>query len=157
VTAAAALARLETAGVRLVLRQDGTVGMTAAAQPAADVLAEARLYREAIAALLRQRKAAGRLCRLDPDECATTQSEPALLASGDPTRERKTAGYAAQLVGARRAALMRGVSWADAGAVPPVGAWCYCCNGTHWWGDERGWRCATCHPFQTTPKWKTGE
>lgn len=55
-TPAAALAGLQAAGVRLWLQADGTVGFEAAAPPPPALLAGARTYRDAIAALLRERE-----------------------------------------------------------------------------------------------------
>ena len=49
-TAAAALARLDAAGVRVRLRDDGLLNLTAAGPPPPDVLALARAHRDGIAA-----------------------------------------------------------------------------------------------------------
>ena len=51
-TAAAALARLGAAGVRVRLRDDGSLNLTAAAPPPPDMLVLARAHRDGIAALL---------------------------------------------------------------------------------------------------------
>src|SRR5690349_3494912 len=63
VSAAAALARAEAAGVRLVLDDAGGVRMRAAEPPPADVLAGLRQHREAVAALLTERRRAAFLAR----------------------------------------------------------------------------------------------
>ena len=54
-TAAAALARLDAAGVRVRLRDDGLLTLTAAGPPPPDVLALARAHRDGIASLLARR------------------------------------------------------------------------------------------------------
>lgn len=125
--AAAALSRLCAAGVRVLLRDDGTVALDAAAPPAPTLLADARAHRDGIATLLRELE--GRA----PAPGTTLPSiRPALL-------DMKSDAWAGK----------RPPSWADPGAIPQPGAWCGCCLGRRWWCEVRvplGWRCWTCHP-----------
>lgn len=119
-TPAKALAGLRAAGVAVVLRPDGTVGLTAAAPPPPGLLATARAHRGAIAALLREGDgAAPRPATVSPD---TVPFDPAAK---------------------------RPPSWSNPAAVPRPGVWCGCCRGGRWWCEAsgpRGWRCRTCHP-----------
>lgn len=118
------LAGLRAAGVTVVLRPDGTVGLTAAVPPPPGLLAAARAHRGAIVALLRERAGAA---PVTPSDAAPPS--PGIVPA-DPAAKRPP-------------------SLADLTVVPRPGAWCSCCRGRGWWceaSDPRGWRCATCHP-----------
>lgn len=116
------LTGLRAAGVAMVLRPDGTVGLTAAASPPPELLAAARAHRAAIVALLRER------------DGVAPRPAPAPVSPGiDPTDP----------------AAKRPPSWSDPAAMPRPGAWCGCCRGKRWWreaADPQGWCCWTCHP-----------
>jgi hypothetical protein len=162
-TAAAALARAQAAGVRLRLTPDGTVEVEADRPPPPEVLHELRQWRAQIAALLAERD---------------IPSEPGGLvgSNDDPERRALAAYYGGELSapsylpsdpddyrdGLRLAALMRPPSWSGPTPPPPRGAWCSCCGrsnpqaGGRWWrprhprtdglGLGPGWRCWRCHP-----------
>lgn len=118
------LAGLRAAGVTVVLRPDGTVGLTAAVPPPPGLLAAARAHRGAIVAFLRERAGAA---PVTPSDAAPVS--PGIIPA-DPAAKRPP-------------------SWADSATVPRPGAWCSCCRGWRWWreaSDPRGWRCWTCHP-----------
>lgn len=57
IVAASVLAKLDAAGVLLTLQPSGKVTITAGAQPAAELIAGARVHRDAIIAFLRERAA----------------------------------------------------------------------------------------------------
>lgn len=40
-------------------------------------------------------------------------------------------------------------AWADFRFTPPACHTCSSCGRNAFWGDESGWRCATCHPTIT--------
>lgn len=83
-TATAALARLDAAGVRVRLRDDGSLNLTAAAPPPPAVLALARAHRDGIAALLAE-QAQQAACRgFVPITPATTTSPLAPARTGSP-------------------------------------------------------------------------
>jgi len=118
-SAAAALARAEAAGVRFRLAPGGGVRMEAAAPPPPDVLADLRRWREDVAALLAARKG----------QAARPAAPPAPAAWW-----RLPYGEA------------RGRAFAEARAMPGA---CPCCAGRRWWreADEAPpGRCMACHP-----------
>jgi hypothetical protein len=154
VSAAAALARAEAAGIRLRLRPDGGVRMEAAVQPPPDVLTDLRRWREDVAHLLAARE--GRAGAPPPDpEAAAMQAFREAESAGAylPLPE---AEHRAATTGLMRAALMRPPAWGERpDCRPPPGAWCGCCGrnppsyGGRWWQEAnapKGWRCATCYP-----------
>ncbi len=157
-SAAAALAQAEAAGIRLRLRPDGGVRMEAAVQPPPDVLADLRRWREDVAHLLAVRQGLAARPRKDPeaaadgqrghrghrghklpptDDAADTAHEAAAIQA---TREAEAAGaypvlpeaeHKAATAGLLRAALMRPPSWGERpDCCPAPGAWCSCCGRT---------------------------
>jgi hypothetical protein len=157
VSAAAALARAEAAGVRLRLHPDGLMRMEAASPPPAAVLAELRQHREGVAALLAAR---AQPATPTPDaEHATIMAEPELPPAGSPERERQDRRHRATLAGLLASGLQRPPAWSDPASEPPPGAWCGCCGrfsriGGRWWREAEaplGWRCWTCHPPDGRP------
>ncbi len=130
-SAAAALAGLRAAGVRVWLDGNGVVAMDASAPPAADLLPFAGRHRAGIAALLREAETFG---TPGPDH-----TEP----------DRLAALHAATLAGSQRAALCRPTSWGNPAVLPSPGCRCSCCDGRRWWTERvrpMGWRCWACHP-----------
>ena len=120
-TAAAALARAEAAGLRFILAPNGRVTMTAAAKPPADVLDDLKRHKADVQRLLAQRSAAQPKATHPPAK-ADWRSLPYGPA--------------------------RGVAFMAARILPGA---CPCCAGKRWWrgADEAGpmlWRCETCHP-----------
>jgi hypothetical protein len=121
VTAAAALARAEAAGLRFILAPNGRVTMTAAAKPPADVLDDLKRHKADVQRLLAQRSAAQPKATHPPAK-ADWRSLPYGPA--------------------------RGVAFMAARILPGA---CPCCAGKRWWrgAAEAGpmlWRCETCHP-----------
>ena len=120
-TAAAALARAEAAGLRFMLAPNGRVTMTAAAKPPADVLDDLKRHKADVQRLLAQRSAAQPKATHPPAK-ADWRSLPYGPA--------------------------RGVAFMAARILPGA---CPCCAGLAWWrgADEAGpehWRCDACHP-----------
>ena len=120
-TAAAALARAEAAGLRFMLAPGGRVTMTAAAEPPADVLDDLKRHKADVQRLLAQRSAAQPKATHPPAK-ADWRSLPYGPA--------------------------RGVAFMAARILPGA---CPCCAGLRWWrgAGETGpmlWRCETCHP-----------
>ncbi len=66
---------------------------------------------------------------------------------GTPERRHLDHEQTQAVAGLLEAARKRPTSWADPTSLPATGTYCACCQGTQWWGDARGWRCATCHPL----------
>lgn len=128
-SAVAALARAEAAGIRFTLASDGTVAMAAAAPPPPGVVVELRLYREDVARLLAAR-------------AAMTTPQAAIVPAPPPP-----------------ASLMRWPGGCSREDTPAPGAWCSCCSrreqsGGRWWqprGGDGGWRCWPCHPPDHLP------
>jgi hypothetical protein len=167
VSAAAALARAEAAGIRLRLRPNGGVRMEAAVPPPPDVLADLRRWREDVAHLLAVREGLAAGPRKDPEAAADGhrghrrhRHSPADDAAGmahevdemQAFHDAEAAGaypvlpaaeHRAATAGLMRAALMRPPAWADTTARPAPGAWCGCCgraerNGGRWWQEAAG-------------------
>ena len=148
--AAALQARLSTLGV--VAKAVGAVlRLSPASKVPPDLLAEVRSHKAALIALLAAPVVAAAVAPrpslgLIPADHAATPF-PALAALG---ADEGDAGilrrYGSALEGLLRASRCRPVSWADAAARPSPGSWCRNCEYSRWWGDERGWRCWTCHP-----------
>ncbi len=169
-TAAAALARAEAAGVRLALDAAGVVRMRAPAPPPAEVVADLRQYREAVAALLWERERAAFLASAaaeageslaapDPELAAERAEVGVALADearGEHGAALPAADHQRHLAGLRGSAMQRPPAWADQSARPSPGCWCSCCRGRRWWapkvpsldgtGIGPGWACAWCHP-----------
>ncbi len=170
VNAAAALARAEAAGVRLVLDAAGAVRMRASVPPPPALLADLRQHREAVAALLLERErvafyqraiaeAGEALAAFDPDlatERAAIAATMAAEARGELGHPLSAEAHQSHLAGLRGSAMQRPPSWADQTLRPTPGCWCGCCRGRRWWAPQRpskdgigigqGWCCATCHP-----------
>jgi hypothetical protein len=132
VSAAAALARAEAAGVRFRLVPGGGVRMEAAAPPPPDVLADLRRWREDVAHLLAAR-----------DGLSARQPVPAseplarLLHRAPPA----AADWRSLPFGPER-----GEAFAAARLAPDA---CRRCAGRRWWrgeGAQAAPRCMTCHP-----------
>ena len=169
-SAAAALARAEAAGVRLVLDAAGAVQMRATVPPPPAVVADLRQHREAVAALLAERQraafylramaeAAEALATPDPDldhERAEVGAAQAAEARGEHGAPLPAGDHQRYLATLRGSAMQRPPSWADQTMRPSPGCWCSCCRGRRWWAAQRpsldgtgigpGWCCATCHP-----------
>ncbi|MBX6747557.1 MAG: hypothetical protein IRY87_36465, partial [Acetobacteraceae bacterium] len=125
--ATAALARAEAAGLRLALDDAGGVRMRAAAPPPAEVVADLRRHREAVAALLAERARAAFLARAaedaaaalavpDPDlahERAEIAAAQAAEARGEYGRPKPEADHRAALAGFLAAGRQRPPAWAD--------------------------------------------
>lgn len=126
-SAAAALARAEAAGLRFRLAPGGGVQMEAAAPPPADVLADLRRWREDVARLVAAREAV-------PAALDVAQS---------------VEGWRALPYGPERGEAFR------AARLLPGG--CRCCAGRRWWrpeGGEDGARCLACHPPPPGLAWR---
>ena len=131
-TARSLVTRLREAGATLTCSDAGRVQFKAPAPLPPDLLADARVHRDAIAAVL--------LAEAVPDGATVHRAHHAPRAP-IPTGD--------DLDGFRRAALMRPPSWADPAARPSAGSYCSCCRGRRWWCEleaPKGWRCYTCHP-----------
>lgn len=120
-TAAAALARAEAAGLRFMLAPNGRVTMTAAAKPPADVLDDLKRHKADVQRLLAQRSAAQPEATHPPAK-ADWRSLPYGPA--------------------------RGVAFMAARILPGA---CPCCAVKRWWRpsndpEAEPWRCAICHP-----------
>ena len=168
-SAAAALARAEAAGVRLVLDAGGAVRMRASVPPSPALLADLRQHREAVAALLLEREraafyqramgeAAQALAAPDPDLAAERAATAAMAAEarGEHGHPLPAEAHQRDLAGLRGSAMQRPPSWADHDDRPGHGCRCSRCSGRLWWaaqlpskdctGIGPGWCCATCHP-----------
>jgi hypothetical protein len=124
VSAAAALARAEAAGLRLWLSPDGKVRMEASAPPPPDLLADLRRWREDVSRLIAQRDA---------------RSMPTLAAELVPASG--AGDWRALPFGPERGA-------AFLSARTAAGA-CHACAGLRWWrgeGEQAALRCIVCHP-----------
>jgi hypothetical protein len=140
----------------------GEVRMHAATPPPAGVVADLRQHRQAVVALLRERRraafylramaeAAAALAVPDPD--LDSKRAPVAAEHGDPL---PTKDHQRHLAGLRAAAMQRPPVWIDQTTPPPPDCWCSCCHGRRWWAPERpvddctgiglGWRCRACHP-----------
>lgn len=120
-TAAAALARAEAAGLRFMMAPNGRVTMTAAAKPPTDVLDDLKRHKADVQRLLAQRSAAQPKATHPPAK-ADWRSLP----------------YGSA----------RGVAFMAARILPGA---CPCCAGKRWWRPSNDpeaapWRCETCHP-----------
>lgn len=166
-SAAAALAHLQAAGVHLELRADGTVALSAGIPPPPELLAEARAHKAELLGLLRADAqhelaavllagaergaaavAAGPSHDIEPAEAEVIRQIAAQPAPEPPER------HWAHVPGLFRAALLRPPSWSDPAAAPGPGSRCSCCSGTRWWTEAQeptGWRCAVCHPPNHLP------
>lgn len=130
-SAAAALARAEAAGVRFRLAPSGEVRMEAAAPPPPEVLAELRQWREDVAHLLAFR-----------DGDAARRPVPAAPRPHPVSRlPSAPADWRALPYGPER-----GEAFAAARLAPGA---CHCCAGRRWWrgeGAQTTPRCIACHP-----------
>jgi hypothetical protein len=165
--AAALLARIAEAGATAALDPDGRVRIGGASRLPPALLDQARQNRDALAAVLAERRraaslvaaadhAAEALAAPDPElareraETAAGLSEEAAGRFGRPMSE---AGHQAALAEYLAVGLQRPPGWSDVASCPPPGAWCSCCGRSHrsggrWWREAvapRGWRCRTCH------------
>ena len=169
-SAAAALARAEAAGVQLALDAAGAVRMRATVPPPPALVADLRQHREAVAALLVERQraafylramaeAAEALAAPDPDldhERAEVADTLAAEARGDVVEPLPAEDHQRHLAALRGSAMQRPPSWGDQASRPTAGCWCSCCRGRRWWaaavpvldgtGIGPGWCCAWCHP-----------
>jgi hypothetical protein len=168
VSGAALLARIAEAGATAALDPDGRVRISGASRLAPALLDEARQNREALAALLAERRRAGALLAAansaaealatpDPEfvhERAETAAALAAEATGSFGAPMAEADHRGALAAALTVGLQRPPGWSDVASRPPPGAWCSCCgkhrrSGGHWWREAvapTGWRCWTCHP-----------
>jgi hypothetical protein len=168
-TAAAALARAQAAGLTLTV--DGDRLRWRGPQPSAELLATLRAHKPELLALLAAndapaatpgRAASGALVLQPaiPEQAKAERADREAIAEVDggasPARWKLAdhMRHAEVLRQIQRAALMRPPSWPDTGTPPTLGAFCSCCGGRRWWrerGQPRGWRCATCHPADHLP------
>jgi hypothetical protein len=160
-SAAAALARAEAAGVQLALDAGGAVQMRATAPPPAAVVADLRQHREAVAALLveraraagnngeqRQRaafylramaEAAEALAAPDPDLAAERAEVGTVLAAearGEHGAPLPAGDHQRYLAGLRGSAMQRPPSWEDQTLRPTLGSRCGPCKGWRWWAPQ---------------------
>lgn len=145
-SAAAILSRLADAGVRVEVRGD-RLALDAVAPPPPDLLDELRQHRTEVIDFL-----AAEAARDEAEEAAAIAADAGapLPDPGTPDRQRLDHDHAQAVAGLLEAARKRPPSWADPASPPGTGTLCACCQGTRWWSDARGWRCAICHPLPET-------
>ena len=134
------IAELREAGAVLTCSTDGRVRFSAPLPLPRDLLARARLHRNAIAeAMLAEDTAA----------TDTTPDPPPLPEPGSAARARWDAEQARMVRGLLETARQRPPFWTDSTAIPSPGCWCSCCHGSRWWTEiarPTGWCCGVCHP-----------
>jgi hypothetical protein len=153
------IARLQAAGATLECKDGGRVRFFAPVPLPATLLAEARSYREAIAAALTANTAPAANHTAPDTRPALVEHVATEALDGDETPEpaaewqeqdceRVRSVSRAIADGYLRAALQRPPSWWRTEAHRPTpGATCSCCHGQRWWSrDGCGWCCCTCHP-----------
>jgi hypothetical protein len=168
-SAAAALARAEAAGVLLALDAGGAVQMRASVPPPPAVVADLRQHREAVAALLLERRAAflaraaadaaEALAAPDPDlaaERAEVGDALAAEARGEHGAPPPAEDHQRHLAGLLDTSRQRPAAWPDQTSRPRRGDYHPACRGRRWWAPQRpsldatgigpGWCCAWCHP-----------
>jgi hypothetical protein len=161
-SAAAALARAEAAGVQLALDAGGAVQMRATAPPPAAVVADLRQHREAVAALLLERQraagnngeqrqraafylramaeAAEAMAAPDPDlaaERVEAAAAQAAEARGDHGATLPAEDHQRHLAALLDTSRQRPAAWPDQTRRPRLGDYHTACRGRRWWAPQR--------------------